>query len=110
MEFISNGSTTSYLFPYTFLIQDALSLEDNIISEEILAYPNPFTNQLTIELNEPIYKVEIYNILGQKVKIFMFDNPKENSLNLDLSELVQGNYIAKVSSELLTKTIKLIKN
>jgi hypothetical protein len=77
---------------------------------ELNAYPNPFTNQLTIEANEPIFKIEIYNLLGQKVKNILFNNPTENSVNIDLSELAQGNYIAKATSELLTNTIKLIKN
>jgi hypothetical protein len=110
VEFISNGSSTSYLYPYTFLIQNTLSLDENIVSENILAYPNPFSNQLTIETNEPIYKVEIYNLLGQLVKIFEFNNPNATTVNLDLEEIAQGNYIAKVSSEYSINTIKLIKN
>jgi hypothetical protein len=110
VEFISNGSSTSYLYPYTFLIQNTLSLDENIVSENILAYPNPFSNQLSIEANEPIYKVEIYNLLGQLVKIFEFNNPNGTTVNLDLEEIAQGNYIAKVTSEYSINTIKLIKN
>jgi hypothetical protein len=110
IEFISVGNLSSYNYPYTFLIQNTLSNEDNLMQTELNAYPNPFTNQLTIKANEPIYRIEIYNLLGQKVKNILFNNPTENSVKIDLSELVQGNYIAKVTSELLTNTIKLIKN
>jgi hypothetical protein len=110
IEFISVGNLSSYNYPYTFLIQSTLSNDDNILQTGLKAYPNPFTNQLTIEANEPIHKVEIYNLLGQKVKNIVFNNPTEISVNIDLSDLAQGNYTAKVTSELLTNTIKLIKN
>jgi len=109
IEFISVGNLSSYNYPYTFLIQNTLSNDDNLMQTELKAYPNPFINQLKIEANEPIFKVEIYNLLGQKVKNIIFNNPTENSVNIDLSELAQGNYIAKVTSERSVNTIKLIK-
>lgn len=88
----------------------SLGLNNNLIENDIKAYPNPFTNQLTIEANEPIYKVEIYNLLGQKVKVFEIDNPSDNDINIELSELAQGNYLAKVYTELNVESIKIIKN
>jgi minor extracellular serine protease Vpr len=91
-------------------INQFLNVQNFDNQNSIIAYPNPFSNQLTIEANEPIYKVEIYNLLGQKVKTLEINNPSESTINIELSELAQGNYIAKVSSELLTNTIKLIKN
>lgn len=110
IEFIATGNSSSHLYPYSFIIQNNLSLEDNLLDLSIKAYPNPFSNQLSIEATEPINKVEIYNLLGIKVKNILFNSPTENSINIDLSDLAQGNYIAKVSSELLINTIKLIKN
>lgn len=110
IEFISSGNSSSYLYPYTFEIQNSLSIDENIFSESTLAYPNPFTNQLTIEANEPIQKIEIYNLLGQKVKEIEF-NSAEKSKNIELSELAQGNYIAKIYLvENTIKSIKIIKN
>jgi hypothetical protein len=87
-----------------------LGLNDNSIENSIKVYPNPFTNQLTIEANEPIYKVEIYNLLGQKVKVFGINNPSESTVYIELSELAQGNYIAKIHTEVNIKSIKIIKN
>lgn len=87
-----------------------LGLNNNSNENSIKAYPNPFTNQLTIEANEPIHEVEIYNLLGQKVKNFIVNNPTENLINIDLSELAHGNYFAKVYSEEKIKTIKILKN
>lgn len=87
----------------------SLGLNNNSIKNNIKAYPNPFTNQLTIEAYETIYKVEIYNLLGQKVISFEINNPTENSVNTDLSELAQGNYLAKIYTELNVESIKIIK-
>lgn len=110
IEFISVGNLSSYNYPYTFLIQSTLSNDDNILQTGLKAFPNPFTNQLTIESKELIHKVEIFNLLGQKVKNILFNNPTENSINIELSDLAQGNYIAKVTSELSVNTVKIIKN
>jgi hypothetical protein len=87
-----------------------LGLNDNSIENSIKAYPNPFSKQLTIEANEPIHKVEIYNLLGQKVKNIEIDNPTERTINIELSELSQGNYFAKIYQEVNVKTIKINKN
>jgi Zn-dependent metalloprotease len=87
-----------------------LSSGDFELNEGITVYPNPFTNQLTIQANEPIYKVEIYNLLGQKVKNIEADNPTERTINIELSELSQGNYFAKIYQEVNVKTVQIIKN
>jgi hypothetical protein len=87
-----------------------LGLNNNLLENGIKAYPNPFINQLTIEANEPIHEVEIYNLLGQKVKNFIINNPTENLVNIDLSELAQGNYLAKIYTELNEQSIKIMKN
>lgn len=87
-----------------------LGLSENNLETVLKAYPNPFKNQLTIEANEPIYKVEIYNLLGQKVKTLEINNPSESTINIELSELAQGNYLAKIYTELNVESIKIIKN
>jgi hypothetical protein len=110
IEFISSGNLSSYNYPYTFLIQNTLSNDDNLMQTELKAYPNPFTNQLTIEANESIFKIEIYNLLGQKVKSFEINNPSEITIDIELSELAKGNYLAKIYTELNVESIKIIKN
>lgn len=110
LEIYGTPVDISIINSYNFNLSSTLTSENFTHQSSIKAYPNPFTNQLTIQANETIFKVEIYNLLGQKVKNIIFNNPTENSVNIDLSELAQGNYIAKITSELLTNTIKLIKN
>lgn len=86
-----------------------MSTDENSLVSNIKAYPNPFTNQLTIEANEPIIKVEIYNLLGQLVKSITVENLSNSIVNLDMSEISQGNYIAKIHMTSTIKSVKLIK-
>ena len=79
------------------------------IDDIIKTYPNPFTNQLTIEANETIQKVEIYNILGQLIKSISIENSNNSLINLDMSEISQGNYVAKIHMTSTIKSVKLIK-
>lgn len=92
------------------LIESALSVENLNNQSKLKAYPNPFSNQLTIETYEPIHKIEIYNLLGQKVKNVTFDNLSNKKSIIDLSPLGFGNYFAKVFCFKNIYTIKLIKN
>lgn len=91
------------------LIESALNIENLNKHSKINAYPNPFSNQLTIESNEPIYKIEIYNLLGQKVKNIALDNLSNKKTIIDLSTMGFGNYFAKVFSFKNICTVKLIK-
>jgi subtilisin family serine protease len=90
-------------------INQFLSVQNFDVINPIKAYPNPFTNQLTIEANEPIIKVEIYNLLGQLVKSITVENSSNSIVNLDMSEISQGNYIAKIHMTTAIKSVKLIK-
>lgn len=86
-----------------------MSIDENTLESNIKTYPNPFTNQLTIEANEPILKVEIYNLLGQLVKSITIENSSNLIVNLDMNEISQGNYIAKIYMTTAIKSVKLIK-
>jgi subtilisin family serine protease len=91
------------------LIESALSVENLNNQSKLNAYPNPFTNQLTIESKEPIHKIEIYNLLGQKVKNVTFNNLSNKKTIVDLSTIGLGNYFARVFSNNDIYTLKLIK-
>jgi len=69
-------------------------------------YPNPVENQLTITAKNEISKVEIYNLIGQQVKVI---NTNSNLVQIDLSELNGSTYLLKVYSEGNVQNIKVIK-
>ncbi|MFK8061354.1 MAG: T9SS type A sorting domain-containing protein, partial [Polaribacter sp.] len=58
-------------------------------------YPNPTSSVFQIKSNLTIDKVEIYNLLGQKVKQFTSLNSKEFSI----SQLKNGLYLIKIYTE-----------
>ena len=71
---------------------------------ELNIYPNPVTNILTIDSEIPLTKVEIYSMLGKKVK----------EINSGFSSITTGNlsngiYIVRIHSEIGFTTKKLIK-
>ena len=69
-------------------------------------YPNPVSNQLTISGNEIITKVELFNLLGQMVKVV---NSNSTEISVDFSELSTATYIIRAYSEQNVQTFKVIK-
>jgi len=68
---------------------------------------NKITNELSLESNNsPFTNIDLYNILGQKVITKKLSQDNET---LNLSDLNDGIYIAKVSIGANTKTIKFVK-
>jgi len=70
------------------------------------AYPNPVKDIFKVSYTKNISNVSITNLVGQEVM-----SKKVNALqsDIDMSRLASGTYLVKVTSEGLTKTIKVIK-
>ncbi|WP_300570899.1 T9SS type A sorting domain-containing protein [Flavobacterium sp.] len=69
-------------------------------------YPNPVADQLTITAKETITKVEVYNLLGQKVKVL---NTNTTTVQLNFNELPTSTYLVKAYSENKVQLFKIIK-
>lgn len=69
-------------------------------------YPNPVKNNLTISSETTIDMIEIYSVLGQKVKSIKVNDIQTE---INLSELTRGLYFVKASSSGQEKTVKIIK-
>ena len=79
--------------------------KDQVISMS----PNPATNYVVIKNEEGIDKIEIYNVLGEKISQNLANTNKEISLNI--SDLKSGIYLVNITDIRGTNTIKkLIKN
>ena len=82
---------------------------ENIISPintNVSIYPNPATNNLTIETTEKS-EIEISNIAGQILKTF---NTTEKQTTIDVSNLPSGVYIIKAKTEKGVAVRKFVKN
>jgi hypothetical protein len=69
-------------------------------------YPNPVNDVLNLSYTSEISSVEVYNKLGQNVKSAVLSGTQ---VKVDMSNLTSGSYIVKVTSDGITKSLKIIK-
>ncbi|MBO0952544.1 S8/S53 family peptidase [Fibrella forsythiae] len=73
------------------------------MTEDAMAYPNPFVQSTTIRYNvleQGNTTVEVYNIMGQKVKTLAngWHEPGTHQVKFDGHELAKGTYVFKVNT------------
>jgi len=81
-----------------------LSVGDEILANSILIYPNPVSNNLTINSKTPLSKVEIYSVLGNKIS-----EVNSNFESISLDNLSKGMYLVRVFSEKNVAIKKIVK-
>lgn len=81
----------------TVVPEGTLNATDFFTEESISLYPNPTQNlfYLNIENNIADVKVDIYNTLGQKIKIINHSISKDEPI--DVSDLNSGLYLVRVT-------------
>jgi hypothetical protein len=106
---ISDSITTS--------LEEAPEMPNNY---SLSAYPNPFNPSTTISIEmsniaDNEFKVEIYNILGQKVRTYEFNNNMSrinkivwNGKNEFGEDVSSGTYLVRYSSKQHIQTMKLL--
>lgn len=93
-----------------------LSLGNKAIREDVylrslqslVIYPNPASTQINIEVNDLSNyprKVEMFNVLGQKV---MEALPHENKFSIDIVDFSEGAYFIKITSGNKSSSHKII--
>jgi hypothetical protein len=70
-------------------------------------YPNPTSSVFTIEANDVIENVTLYNVLGQQV---LAKTSNGNSVTLDVANLQTGVYVVKTMIGGVASTSRLVKN
>lgn len=95
----------------TQILSTFIDMADNTFSEafaQIKIYPNPFDDVLIIEgVSDINAKIELFNILGQKIDVSVNNNSKQNVIFTN--ELTDGMYLVKVSLDNEFKTFKITK-
>ncbi|OEK09409.1 hypothetical protein A8C32_11870 [Flavivirga aquatica] len=83
-----------------------ISKNDN----NVLAYPNPFNNELSVLLgNNDIHSIKVTNIEGRIIYEKQQISPNENKIDLLLKNRENGMYIIILEGKEYTKTLKVIK-
>ena len=90
-------------------IISTVGINENTIANDLSIYPNPFSNELFIEINEKtdkVYELEFINTLGEVV---FKDNIKQNTL-INTTQFAAGVYFIKIKNAKEIEFKKLIKN
>ena len=98
-DFLGNQRIVGVIDLGAIECQHGLSV-DEIETEAFEIYPNPFDNQLVINV-EGLMNVEVYNVLGQKIA----SAKAQDEMILNTSEWKRGVYMVIVNG----KTVKVIK-
>jgi len=102
---LSGGSDNNYNYS---LVNGKLEITnptglDEVNSSTISLYPVPTKNILFVKSNEPVKRIEIYNQSG--IRVLINDNVSEE---LDVSRLPNGLYLARIYTDGMTVTKKIV--
>lgn len=92
------------LFNDTFEGSQALNIDEELLDKSVSLFPNPVTDILTIISEIPLTKVEIYSVLGKKIKEIHTDF---NAIATD--QLSNSVYFLRIYSDNGYVVKKLIK-
>lgn len=88
------------------VIVDTVLGTNDFDATSISTYPNPVTSTFTINSQEVISSVSIFNVLGQQV---INQTPDTLNFVVDFSNLTAGLYMANIATQSGSKTVKVIK-
>jgi len=88
---------------YTIQVTSTIGINETIQNLDLNIFPNPTKGIVTFSATEQISSIEIYNLTGQKVATF------NNTNTIDISNLSNGIYTAKVVAGKGGTTKKIIK-
>ncbi len=105
-QFLSPDIYLGYGIPNFAIASDLTNIVIPDKANYIKCYPNPFSDNLNIEINN-IQKVEIFNMQGQKIYSLISKNILNKISLKNLQQINTGIYILKITtkSQIITQTI-----
>jgi hypothetical protein len=109
-----NGEIVSEEKIFTFIATSNRDLTANLIytvglnelGSNILVYPNPVNDKLTVEAQEAIGTVEIYNLMGALV---YSQKDCGNKVEINTSNLQNGIYFIRLTNDNISETRRFVK-
>lgn len=96
-----SGNNTASIY-VKWILTNVTSIEENELKNKFSIYPNPVEGQTTINfekaLNYKNQRVEIYNILGEKVSETIL-NAGVQKININVNNLESGVYFVNILAE-----------
>jgi len=88
-----------------YFTSNSLGVKD-FTSAKVKMYPNPTASLFTIEANDTVESVSLFNVLGQEVLTNKFN---ANTVSLDISNLQTGVYVVKAVIGGVSSTSRIVK-
>jgi hypothetical protein len=84
-------------------------INNDLINDDVIAYPNPFTNVLNVKNNGSVNDVTIklMDVYGRVVEVFNLQS--NNTININTEALNRGFYFLSINSDDKVITKKLVK-
>lgn len=112
-----SGDVKYFVIKYSSTEPHSAAFIDNVVlasdmnvsdleSVKVSVYPNPVVDQLNISSKQNIKEVKIFNVNGQLVLNTKANN---NTTSVNVSSLKSGVYVAQITTDKGTETIKVIK-
>ncbi|MFN6943564.1 MAG: T9SS type A sorting domain-containing protein [Cytophagaceae bacterium] len=79
--------------------ENTVSIEQEISVADFNVYPNPVSNELTIQFNKSnrdLISIEIVTVSGETLKQYKIPKNTKSSTTLDVSSLSPGTYLLKI--------------
>lgn len=77
-------------------IDYAVGINENEHTNNVMVFPNPANTTVFIQGEHPIQKVELYNLLGQKVSEKLYNT---RYASLEVNDIAEGMYVVKIKTE-----------
>ncbi|QIY90922.1 reprolysin-like metallopeptidase [Chryseobacterium gallinarum] len=107
------GNVFFNINPVNFTISQVLAVDEVKNNKDVFAiYPNPSKGLLNIKFtnSNEVYDITVYDVSGKLVFNQRNNKPGYDRIgSFNLSQLVKGDYLIKIKSENIDKTIKWIK-
>ena len=107
-NYFSNKTSVVQGFQQPFLMA---SIEETIIDDGIIAYPNPFSTDLNIKfesLKPEQLRIDVYDVNGKFITSFKPENTEE-IITLPLETLMSAEYLIRLRAKNLEYSTKVIK-
>jgi hypothetical protein len=102
----TDGNICSNTITDNIVVESCLGINQKVINNDIVVYPNPFTNSIFITTNEVYQELFIFNTLGSTV---FYKQLLQKQNEIDVSELPSGVYYINILNNEKIATTKIVK-
>ncbi len=107
-EMLSSQNESATVFHGFYPLNKQLKTEYKVEENDFLVFPSPFSNQISIALNQPNSLATLISVYSVNGKLIRQEESNQQLVEMDLSDVSQGIYFVSVSYdgiELITKKV-----